>query len=273
MTALQERPEMTNLQTFLDIPAFANFGLYDLGGSVPIPLSEIPVEGNGAVDLFFVGEHEKGQMFVFRPRNPDDITVHFEHRFKHSPLTSRRNTSNLDRIPLISEDLKTRDETIVDMEEYMRRLSNGMMTKAHRDTQEFLRDYWDIFSRRIDPSLETLCLPKCHLEVDFKGKNVNGEEALLPVDAFAITHGATGVMIEVASRRIDDNDGNDKKKEERRKKKYEFVERNLDLSINQYGQDLEIIAACVFYEVLEDNTLYLSLRYPQEVLSTNESFT
>jgi len=271
VTALQERPVLTDRQTFLDIPAFANFDLYDLSGNVPRPLSEIPVEGNGAVDLFFVGKHEKGQMFVFRPRNPDDITVHFEHRFQHSPLTNRKHTSNIDKIPLIDEDLKKRDETIVNMDVYLKRLESAM-TKAHRDTQEILRDYWDIFSRRIDPSPETLCLPKCYLEVDLDYRNGNGEDTILPVDGFAITHGAIGLMLEVASRRIDDNDENDKKKEERRKRKYEYVERNLDLAINQYGEDLEIYAACAFYEVLGDNNLYLSFRYPQEVLSADESF-
>lgn len=253
--ASMERPK------YLDFPFFSRSGLFFQDRLTPTPKREILIESTDSIDFFYLGGYKKGDAFIFKPKNPDELTVIFEHRSYHSPIPDNPHFEpNLEELPKIKTNLAIREETIIDREEYLRRLKSAM-AKPHRDTQEFLKKYWDMISRIVDPSLNQVINPQCYLEVGFDYEN-GGPKAKLPVDAFAISHSGLGFLFEVASRRLEDYIL-------RRTEKYEIAERNAKVAKKQYPGQLEITEACIFYEVLENNTIYLSLRYPQEVKTTD----
>ena len=197
--------ETAEIPSYLGIPVFAESGLYLPYAPTPTPVKERLVEENGSVDLFFVGEYEKGQTFIMRPSDPNSLTFHLEHRMRHNPIEDLGLLHpNLERWQQIRDELDKRKNTFIDEENYKKLLETPH--RIHRVTEELIRDHVGMISKIIDPTSDILVQPECFLEVGLDFINTNGVDDKKAIDVVVITHGGTVVLIEVASRKQDNED-------------------------------------------------------------------
>ncbi len=242
------------------IPVFVESGLYLPNTEAPTPKIEIPLRRDGSANLFFVGKYEKGKAFIIRPRDPNSLTFHLEHRFQHNPIEDLGiSNPNLPQWQQIREELDIRKNTFIDEENYKKLLETSH--RLHRLTQELIRDHVDMISRIIDPTTTAIVEPECFLEVGLDFINSRGDDDKKAIDAVVITHGGTVVLIEVASRKQDNDDL-------RRTKKYDQIMEYSKKFRKQFAEklgieesELLIVEACVFYEEINDKEIYASFRF------------
>lgn len=252
--------ETAERPTYFGIPFFRDSGLFLPQALKPTPIKEQHIEGNGSVDLYFVGEYEKGQAFIIKPRDPNSVIFHLEHRFQHNPIEDLGLLHpNLQRWQQIRDELDKRKNTFIDEENYKKLLETPH--RLHRLTQELIRDHVGMISKIIDPTSDILVQPECFLEVGLDFINKNGVDDKKAIDAVVITHGGTIVLIEVASRKQESEDL-------RRTKKYDQIMEYSKKFRKQFAEklgieesELLIVEACVFYEEINDKETYASFRF------------
>lgn len=253
---------------YFGIPIFRDSGLFIPNAHTPTPISEHLLTSNQSIDLFFVGEYQKGDAYIIKPKVDSSRPFHLEHRFIHNPIEDLGFSSpNLPHMQQIRAVIDSRKNTYFDEDNYKKLLETSH--RVHRLTQELIRDHAGMISRIIDPTSRGFVEPECFLEVGVNFINRRGEGDKFAIDAVLITHGGTVVLVEVASRKQINEDRTDD--DLRRTKKYVQIikysikfRKQLAKELGIKEEDLNIVEACVYYEEINDKEIYASFRFPQK---------
>lgn len=196
--------------------------------------------------LFKIGSNELGNYYQIRPSDPNSLNIILLNR-SFRKINLREHPQRVDLDPII-ESLEANKEKVY---------FPSRIDPFHRTSQELVRDHWTLISPILKSDRgKQIVTPFCFLEVELEKREEIAEGI---ADAIGLTANGNFIIMEHARVPTPSKNGSHEK--------YRQVERHANLFLRKYGTDLSVRPVCIFYQQLDDQTMFLKIGHANQMLS------